>query len=138
MAAAAQGAKSADGSTVGLPISSWTHVVPDASHDELWWCENFAARATHILSTRAVVVLDGGVGTLSELALVWSTAQTERVAPSLLLVGEIWRRLYPVLTDTLLVSAEDAAVPLVVASNEEVLGFLATDAPRREGSGPRG
>ena len=83
-------------------------------------------------------MLDGGVGTLSELALVWSTAQTERVAPSLLLVGEIWRRLYPVLTSTLLVSAEDAAVPLVVASNEEVMAHLAADTPQRSGSGPRG
>jgi uncharacterized protein (TIGR00730 family) len=138
MAAAARGAKSAGGATVGLPIAPWAHLVPDASHDELWWCDDFADRARHILSSRAVVVLDGGVGTLSELALVWSTAQTESAAPSLLLVGEIWRHLHPVLTETLLVSALDAAVPVVVASNAEVVDHLATDAPRRGGSGPRG
>lgn len=44
MAAAARGAKSVGGATVGLPISSWTHLAPDESHDELWWCENFSAR----------------------------------------------------------------------------------------------
>jgi predicted Rossmann-fold nucleotide-binding protein len=138
MAAAARGAKSVGGATVGLPISSWTHLAPDESHDELWWCENFSARANFILSTRAVVVLDGGVGTLSELAIVWSTAQTEIAAPSLFLVGEIWRHLYPILTSTLLVSADDAAVPMVVSTNDEVLRHLVANVPRRSGSGPRG
>jgi hypothetical protein len=138
MAAAARGAKSVGGLTVGLPVSSWTNLTPDESHDELWWCENFSACAEHILSSRAVVVLDGGVGTLSELAIVWSTAQTESASPSLFLVGEIWRRLYPILTSTLLVSANDAAVPVVVATNDEVLRHLAANAPRRNGSGPRG
>ncbi|HEV3186576.1 MAG TPA: hypothetical protein VGZ04_00860, partial [Acidimicrobiales bacterium] len=57
MAAAARGAKSVGGATVGLPISSWTHLAPDESHDELWWCDDFSARATHILMSRAVVVL---------------------------------------------------------------------------------
>jgi uncharacterized protein (TIGR00730 family) len=138
MAAAARGAKSVGGATVGLPISSWTHLVPDDSHDELRWCENFSARAIHILSSHAVVVLDGGVGTLSELAIVWSTAQTESASPSLFLVGDIWHRLYPVLTSTLLVSADDAAVPVVVSTNAEVVQHLAANAPRRSGSGPRG
>jgi uncharacterized protein (TIGR00730 family) len=138
MAAAARRAKSVGGITVGLPISSWANLVPDESHDELWWCENFSARAAHILSTRAVVVLDGGVGTLSELAIVWSTAQTEINSPSLFLVGAIWRRLYPVLTSTLLISANDAAVPIVVSTNDEVLRHLDANAPRRSGSGPRG
>jgi uncharacterized protein (TIGR00730 family) len=138
MAAAARGAKSVGGITVGLPISSWTDLAPDESHDELWWCEDFCARAAHILSSRAVVVLDGGVGTLSELAIVWSTAQTEITSPSLFLVGEIWRRLYPIFTSTLLVSANDAAVPIVVATNDEVLRHLAANAPRQSGSGPRG
>lgn len=138
MAAAARGAKSVGGATVGLPLSAWTHLAPDESHDELWWCDSFATRANHLLSTRAVVVLDGGVGTLSELAFVWSTAQTETSAPSLLLVGEIWRFLYPLLIERLLVSAEDAAVPLVVSTNDEVLSHLTSNAPRRSGSGPRG
>jgi uncharacterized protein (TIGR00730 family) len=138
MAAAARGAKSVGGSTVGLPISTWTDLAPDESHDELWWCENFASRADHILSTRAVVVLDGGVGTLSELAMVWSTAQTENTAPLLFLVGEIWHRLYPILIGTLLVSADDAEVPVIVSTNGDVVRHLEMNAPRRRGSGPRG
>jgi uncharacterized protein (TIGR00730 family) len=138
MAAAARGAKSVGGITVGLPISSWTELAPDESHDELWWCEGFSTRAAHILSTRAVVVLDGGVGTLSELAIVWSSAQTEIDSPTLFLVGEIWRRLYPVLTSTLLISPNDAEVPIIVSTNDEVVRHLAANAPRRRGSGPRG
>jgi uncharacterized protein (TIGR00730 family) len=138
MAAAARGAKSVGGDTIGLPISSWTDLAPDESHDELWWCENFASRVTHILSTKAVVVLDGGVGTLSELAMVWSTAQTENTAPLLFLVGEVWHVLYPILIDTLLVSGDDAQVPVVVSTNDDVLRHLEANAPRRKGSGPRG
>lgn len=138
MAAASRGAKSVGGDTVGLPISSWTGLTPDESHDELWWCENFAVRATHILSTRAVVVLDGGVGTLSELAMVWSTAQTEDTAPLLFLVGEIWHSLYPILIGTLLVSVDDAGVPIVVTTNDDVIRHLEANAPRRRGAGPRG
>jgi uncharacterized protein (TIGR00725 family) len=138
MAAAARGAKSVGGLTIGLPITSWAHLVPDSSHDQLWWCESFSSRATHILSTRAVVALDGGIGTLSELSIVWSTAQTDIAAPSLFLVGEIWRRLYPVLTSTLLVSPDDAQVPILATTNDEVLRHLDSNAPRRSGSGPRG
>jgi uncharacterized protein (TIGR00730 family) len=138
MAAAARGAKSVGGETIGLPITSWTNLAPDESHDQLWWCENFASRAAHILSTKAVVVLDGGVGTLSELAMVWSTAQTETTAPLLFLVGDIWHRLYPVLIGTLLVSADDAQVPVVVSTNDDVVRHLEADLPRHKGSGPRG
>ena len=138
MAAAARGAKSVGGHTVGLPISSWTHLAPDPSHDELWWCHNFSARASHILSSRAVVVLDGGVGTLSEMAIVWSTAQTENSSPALYLVGDVWHHLYPILISTLLVSSDDAAVPILVSTNSEVIRHLTENAPRRSGSGPRG
>jgi len=85
-----------------------------------------------------VIALDGGVGTLSEFAMVWSTAQTENSAPRLFLVGEIWHRLYPILIDTLLISADDAQVPDVVSTNDDVVRSLEANVPRRKGSGPRG
>ena len=139
MAAAARGAKSVGGATVGLPISSWTHLSTRRGLTTAPVVrENSPHARIHILSSHAVVVLDGGVGTLSELAIVWSTAQTESTSPSLFLVGDIWHRLYPVLTSTLLVSADDAAVPIVVSTNGDVVRHLAANAPRRSGSGPRG
>ena len=61
---------------------------------ELIWSDGYPERLSELLGCVAVVALDGGVGTLSELAAAWSAAQSEREAPLLVAIGERWRRLF--------------------------------------------
>jgi predicted Rossmann-fold nucleotide-binding protein len=74
-----------------------------------------------MLSCRAVVALDGGIGTLSELAVVWSARQTEEGAPALIAVGDRWRRILGELSTDLVASAADFDLVTVVNTPAEAL-----------------
>jgi uncharacterized protein (TIGR00725 family) len=93
MAAVSRGAHEAGGHVIGLPMTAWTHLAPNEWNAELVWAEDYPQRLAEMLSCRAVVALDGGIGTLSELAVVWSARQTENGAPVLVAVGDRWRRI---------------------------------------------
>ena len=128
MAAAAGGAARAGGHVVGLPMSAWTHLTPDPSHAELRWAESYAERLGALLSCRAVIAVDGGVGTLSELSVVWAAAQTEADAPVVVAVGERWRALLDALAADLVVAAEDMALVRWAPDAERAVA-AALDAP---------
>ncbi|HEY5304598.1 MAG TPA: LOG family protein [Acidimicrobiales bacterium] len=138
MVAAAAGAKSVGGTTLGLPMTAWDHLSPNAHNDELRWCDDYGTRLQHLLTTDAVIALDGGVGTLSEMAVVWAAAQTEPNAPRLFLVGEMWHSLHGALTRELLMAPADALLPQLVMSVEEVVELLSRDRPLTPPSGAVG
>jgi uncharacterized protein (TIGR00730 family) len=121
MGAVAAGAVAAGGHTVGLPMSPWRHLTPDASHRELRWSEDYAQRVAHLLGVRVAVALSGGVGTLSEAAMVWAAAQTEPHTARLVLVGSGWGRLLDVVAEQLVVDERDLAVPVHVESVDNVV-----------------
>jgi hypothetical protein len=108
MAATATGARG--GTVIGLPMRGWADLVPDAGCTELRWAESYPERLGALLSCDAVIALDGGVGTLSELAVVWAAAQTERGAPRLVAVGARWRALLDGLAANLVAGAGDLAL----------------------------
>jgi len=107
MAAAAAGAVEAGGHVVGLPMRAWSHLEPDAGCTELRWADGYPERLASLLSCHAVVALDGGVGTLSELSIVWAAAQTEPEMPAVIAVGERWRALLDAFGERLVVGAAD-------------------------------
>jgi uncharacterized protein (TIGR00730 family) len=121
MAAVAVGAAAAGGHTVGLPMTPWRHLTPDASHRELRWSEDYAQRLAHLLGVRVAVALPGGIGTLSEAAVVWAAAQTEAHTARLVLVGPGWGRLLDVVAEQLVVDERDLAVPVHVDSVDGVV-----------------
>lgn len=92
MAAVSRGAASAGGTAVGVTIGSFTERVPvnrwlsyDVEAADLF------ARLPLICDAEAWVAFPGGVGTLSEVSLVWSLVQTETIpARPLIIVGERW------------------------------------------------
>jgi uncharacterized protein (TIGR00730 family) len=124
MAAAARGAKEAGGHVVGLPMTAWTHLVPNEWNVELIWAEGYPQRLGELLSCDALVALDGGIGTLSELAVAWGAAQTEPDAPLLIAIGERWRRLLDALAQDLVVSVEDVALVHVVPTSEAAVALI--------------
>jgi uncharacterized protein (TIGR00730 family) len=121
MGAVATGAVGAGGHTVGLPMTPWAHLTPDTSHVELRWSEDYAQRLGYVLGTRIAVALPGGVGTLSEAAVVWAAAQTEEHTARLVLVGPGWGRLLGVMREAFVVDERDLAVPVHVETVDDVV-----------------
>jgi uncharacterized protein (TIGR00725 family) len=121
MAAAAKGAAEAGGRVVGLPMTVWPHLTPDASHAELRWSDDYAQRLGHLLGTRVTVALPGGIGTLAEASGVWEAAQTELGAAQLVFVGEAWARVVEVFAQQLVIDEDDVAIPVLVDDVSEVV-----------------
>jgi hypothetical protein len=97
MEAVSRGAAEAGGHVLGFTcdrLETWRPVRPNA-----WITEEIRSATLRdrlvglIRAGDALVALDGGVGTLAEIAVTWSMLQTGELAPRpLILVGEAWRR----------------------------------------------
>lgn len=73
----------------------------------------------------AFVVLRGGVGTLSEMALIWSLLQVgELSARPFVLVGPMWRRFVEVFAETAAISPSDLRWLTLVDRADEVVPAL--------------
>lgn len=114
MAAAATGARSTGGKTVGLPMTRWEHLVPHGDNEELRWSGSYAERLSHLLGADVAFALPGGIGTLSEASIVWAAAQTEPDASHLIFVGDAWPAVLDVIRCHLVVADSDLRIPHVV------------------------
>jgi uncharacterized protein (TIGR00730 family) len=139
MGAVADGARSAGGHTVGLPMTAWEHLTPHAANAELRWSDNYAERVAHLLSADVAVALPGGVGTLAEASLIWAAAQTEPGAARLVLVGGAWSQLVDQLGRTFVIAADDLTIPTIADELSDIVAAVerALAAPR-SGPGARG
>jgi predicted Rossmann-fold nucleotide-binding protein len=73
----------------------------------------------------AFVVLRGGVGTLSEMSLLWSLLQVGEIpARPCVLVGPMWRRFIEVFAETSTVSADDLRWLTLVERADQVVPAL--------------
>ena len=124
MAATASGAADAGGRTVGLPMTPWEHLTPDAHHGELRWSQDYAQRLAFLLAADVAVALPGGIGTLAEAAGVWAAAQTEPGTARLVLVGPGWQRLIDAFRAELVVDERDLEVPVWVSGVDEVVSAV--------------
>ena len=139
MGATSSAASAGGGHTVGLPMSDWKHLTPHESNAELRWSADYAERLRHLLTCDAVVALPGGIGTLSEAAIVWAAAQTEPGAASLVLVGAEWADVHRAIGDGLVVDPDDLALAVCVATVEDVVDAIrAALAAERNLRGARG
>jgi predicted Rossmann-fold nucleotide-binding protein len=93
-----------------------------------------------LASCVALVALDGGIGTLAEVAVTWADRQTDpKVTPPLILVGSTWRAILDAVEKNLVVGPQDLALARWIVGPEEVapavFEALAASAP---GGEPRG
>ena len=137
MGAVSRGAHEAHGHVVGLTMSAWTNLRPNEWVTEERASDDYGARVGALLDMDAVVALAGGVGTLSELAVVWAAAQTEPAAPAIVLLGEAWPRLLGAFRDELVIDERDLAL-LRVAGTAAEAAEAALGAARMGHDLPRG
>jgi uncharacterized protein (TIGR00730 family) len=121
MGATSGGAAAVGGHTVGLPMSDWKHLTPHESNAELRWAVDYAERLRYLMAADVVVALPGGIGTLSEAAMVWAAAQTEPGAAQLVLVGDAWRSVRDAIGGGLVVDQDDLALARCVDTVDDVV-----------------
>jgi uncharacterized protein (TIGR00725 family) len=93
MEASARGAKSADGTTIGVTCGIWKS-RPNAHIDREISTANLPERLMKLVEVGegGYVVLPGGTGTLLELAMVWELSNKRFLAKRpIVCVGEFWR-----------------------------------------------
>ena len=140
MEAVSRGAAEASGAVIGLPVRRWTDLEPNPWITDLVWVDSFVGRLPMLASCVALVALEGGIGTLAEIAVAWADRQTDPdVTPPLILVGPNWRAILDAVERNLVVGPRDLALARWVAGPEEVvpavIDALAAAAPVGE---PRG
>jgi len=139
MEVASRAAAEAGGRVIGLPMRGWTALTPNRWNHELVWSDTYPERLGHILAADAIVAVDGGIGTLSEAALAWSTLQTEPVAADLIFLGAGWPPVLRSFADHLVIDDRDLIQVTVCADAQEAIAHVARNEPRRPRvAGPRG
>lgn len=140
MAAVSRGAHKMGGRVIGLPMQHWTGIKPNQWNADLYWSSDYGTRINYLLRCDAVIALPGGVGTLSEMAMVWAASQTEgRVVP-LVLLGDCWPPVIQAIREHLIVDAEDLNLLCLAAGPEAAVQKIQAGLRNkvRIGSGPRG
>ncbi len=97
MEAVSRGAYEAGGHVIGVPcatIERWRPVAPNPWIHEHWPAKTLLDRLRHLVHrTHGAIVLPGGVGTLTELALYWNHLLVQELSPRpFIVVGEGWHR----------------------------------------------
>lgn len=96
MEAVSRGAAEAGGHVIGVTcdqIEVWRPVAPNAwVQEELRYATLRERLFALIDNCDAALVLPGGIGTLAELAIMWSQLQTRAISPRrLILIGPGWQ-----------------------------------------------
>jgi uncharacterized protein (TIGR00730 family) len=129
MAAASQGANEAGGHVVGVTstqIEQWRPVPANQWVVEEIKCQTLRERLLHLVDNcDGAIVLPGGIGTLSEMALIWSFVQVGEITPRpIILVGGLWQRTIAAFVDEAYVSPENQALITIVRTADEAVKKL--------------
>lgn len=138
MSAVAQGAHESGGRVIGLPMRHWDNLAPNRWNAELRWSDGYGSRLDHLLRCTGVIALPGGVGTLSEMAVIWAAAQTEPNPPTIVLIGDSWPALIKAVGENLVVGPQDLKLLRIVATPEEAVHALTAPADPGARPGPIG
>ena len=120
MEAASRGAREAGGRVFGIVMNQFK-AEPNRYLTDKVATDHFYDRLQNLI-TRSVgfVVFKGGMGTVTEMSLVWNKLQTRVLEPRpIVLIGEYWRDVVKALQEHLVVSEQDVALLLFARDAEE-------------------
>src|SRR5438477_3795770 len=128
MGAVSKGAAEAGGYVIGVTVGLFKErgLMPNPFLHEEVHLPSLAERLNYlIVKPDAYVMLKGGVGTLSELALAWSLVQVGEVAARpLVLVGPMWRDFVPHFANISMITPNDVKRLTLVDGIDEVVPAL--------------
>lgn len=126
MEAVSRGARQAGGQVVGVTMDLFSpHLEPNPwlTHEQR--VKDFFPRLKRLTGADAFVVLQGSIGTLTEVTLTWSLLQTGQISSRpFLFVGEGWQRLFDAFRAETLMTERDFALATLVDGPDEALALL--------------
>ena len=124
MAAASRGAFSRKGNSIGLPMRNWEKLTPDSSISEIRWSTSYPERISHLLDSNFLIAMDGGMGTLAELTLTWSMAQTEKNSPQIIIYGKSIKALIDSFEQHLMINKSDLEIPIFIDDVDALIAYI--------------
>ncbi|MCD6553915.1 MAG: LOG family protein [Anaerolineae bacterium] len=125
MAAVSQGAHQAGGRVIGVTVPLF-NLQPNPWLDEERRMDAYLPRLIHLTTVPdGYVAVQGGIGTLTEVSVVWSLLQTGSIPRRpFILLGEHWTRILDVYRRETTMKESDLALAQVVATPEEAVDIL--------------
>jgi uncharacterized protein (TIGR00730 family) len=132
MAGASQGAAEAGGHVIGVTSARIELFRPTPANR--WVVEEIKCQTLHerqlylVTNCQGAIVMPGGIGTLAELAMMWSMVQVAEISPRpIVVVGGLWQRTLAAFVDeryvqpvfkelVTVVHTADEAVKKIIAS----------------------
>lgn len=129
MAGASQGASEAGGHVIGVTsahMERWRPVPPNRWVAEEKKHDAQVQRLLYLVNhCDGVIVMSGGIGTLSEMALVWSLVQVGEIpARPIILVGGLWQRTLAAFLDEAYVRPEHQELLTIARTAPEAVQKL--------------
>jgi len=135
MAASAKGAKEAGGQTIGVTVNAFRKANPNEWIDIESRSESSMERLMVMVSVAdAFLVLRGGIGTLAEMAFVWSSIAVGELQKPVILVGKDWQKAIDALSKHLMIRERDEEKLYLVGTPEEAVKMLDDLIPAGESS----
>ena len=128
MEGVSRGAKEAGGLTIGVTTRWFSHLKANPWIDEEILTETYQDRLNQLIATGAAyLAVHGGVGTLTEISLVWSLLQTHSLEnrPFVLLCRP-WQALLTLAQESLITRPGDLAIPLLADTPDEAVRLINT------------
>ncbi len=126
MEAVSRGASEAGGTAIGVTMEIFGDLPPNRFLTREIRTRDFFGRL-EILAAKAAgfIALRGGMGTLTEVSLIWNMLQTRTIDKKpMILVGNFWRPLLRSLAEHLVISASDLNLLNYVDNVDEAVDFL--------------
>lgn len=128
MEAVSRGAKEAGGSTIGVTTRWFAQLAPNQWIDQEIRTNTYQDRLnTLIQSGAAYLAVHGGIGTLTEISLVWSLLQTHSLeSRPFVLLSDPWQALMSLARESFITQPGDLAIPSLADTPEEALYLIDT------------
>ena len=128
MEGVSRGAKEAGGSTIGITTSWCSQREANRWIDEEVRTDTYLERLTKLIATGdAYLAVHGGVGTLTEISLVWSLLQTHSLElRPFVLLRHPWQALLTLTRESLITRPSDLIIPSLADSPEDAVQAIDT------------
>ena len=125
MEASLQGAKQAGGKTIGITTEAFKQKNVSPWIDTEIHTENYMERLEKLIQTAdAFVVIKGGIGTISELSLVWCLNVIGEIHKPIILIGDSWQKAIKSLQKHLILTHQELQAITIVKTPETAIALL--------------
>ena len=123
MEAVSRGAKEAGGFVIGVTSKVFTRRGANQWVDKKVETETFIERLRTLIGLgQGYLALKGGIGTLTEISLVWSLLQTRSIPRGpFVLLRDPWEGLLGFCSDTLIIRKHDLGYPLLASTPDKAV-----------------